>query len=71
MLAAREAHEAAGTRMEYGVKECVLSYGESALYLGVLGNPKDGRIPLKYWKVLVGEFTPCCSLEDALCETYR
>lgn len=32
-------------------------YGESALFLGILGDPKDGKIPLEYLKVLFGEKT--------------
>jgi len=32
-----------------------LSYGESALFLGILGSPKDGKIPLEYLRVLFQE----------------
>lgn len=31
---------------------CSSGYGESALFLGILGDPKDGKIPLEYLKVL-------------------
>lgn len=33
----------------------VKGYGESALFLGILGDPKDGKIPLEYLKVLFGK----------------
>jgi hypothetical protein len=41
-------------------RECLLifdrkGYGESALFLGILGDPKDGKIPLEYLKVLFGK----------------
>lgn len=35
----------------YGPREFVLSYGETALYLSVLGNPTTGVAPLDYVKV--------------------
>ncbi|KAF4636354.1 heme-thiolate peroxidase [Cudoniella acicularis] len=50
--ACKAAHEAAGKEFGYGVKEFVLSYGESALFLGLLGSPEEGKIPLKYLRVL-------------------
>ncbi|KAI9047379.1 hypothetical protein LZ554_008825 [Drepanopeziza brunnea f. sp. 'monogermtubi'] len=53
VVSAREAHRAAGKEFEYGVKEFILSYGESALFLGILGGPEDGKVPLEYLKVLV------------------
>lgn len=37
----------------YGIKEAVLSYGETALLLGLLGDPKNGKIPVEYLRVLV------------------
>ncbi|KAL2062764.1 hypothetical protein VTL71DRAFT_5836 [Oculimacula yallundae] len=55
VLAAKKAHEDEGKKFEYGIKEFVLSYGESALFLGILGDPKDGKIPLEYLKVLFEE----------------
>jgi len=48
----KKAHEEAGKEFTYGIKEFVLSYGESALFLGLLGDPKEGKIPLEYLRVL-------------------
>ena len=39
----------------YGIKELVFSYGESALMMSVLGDPKEGKVPLEYVRILVGE----------------
>ncbi|TVY82939.1 putative sterigmatocystin biosynthesis peroxidase, partial [Lachnellula suecica] len=55
VVACKKAHEEAGKGFEYGIKEFVLSYGESALFLGILGDPKDGKIPLEYLRVLFEE----------------
>jgi Peroxidase, family 2 len=55
LLAAKKAHEDAGKEFQYGIKEFVLSYGESALFLGLLGDPKEGKIPLEFLRVLFGE----------------
>ncbi|KAH7323887.1 Chloroperoxidase [Rhexocercosporidium sp. MPI-PUGE-AT-0058] len=55
VMAAKKAHEDAGKEFQYGIKEFILSYGESALFLGILGDPKDGQIPLEYLKVLFEE----------------
>ncbi|KAF2488826.1 Cloroperoxidase [Lophium mytilinum] len=52
VLAAKKAHEEAQKTFEYGIKEFVLSYGESALFLGILGDPKEGKIPVEYLRVL-------------------
>ncbi|KAF2805367.1 Cloroperoxidase [Mytilinidion resinicola] len=52
VLASKKAHEEAQKAFEYGIKEFVLSYGESALFLGILGDPKDGKIPVEYLRVL-------------------
>jgi hypothetical protein len=57
MLAAKKAHEEAGKPFQYGIKEFILSYGETALLLGLLGDPKDGKIPIQYIKTLVGKHT--------------
>lgn len=55
VAAAKKAHEDAKKDFQYGIKEFILSYGESALFLGILGSPKDGTIPLKYLRVLFGK----------------
>ncbi|KAH7418852.1 Chloroperoxidase, partial [Cadophora sp. MPI-SDFR-AT-0126] len=55
VVACKNAHEAAKKDFQYGIKEFILSYGESALLLGLLGDPKDGKIPLEYLKVLFQE----------------
>ncbi|PBP27616.1 hypothetical protein BUE80_DR001409, partial [Diplocarpon rosae] len=55
MVKAQKDHADAGKDFEYGVKEFVLSYGESALFLGILGDPKNGKIPLEYLRVLFQE----------------
>jgi len=55
VVACKEAHEVAGKDFQYGIKEVILSYGESALFLGLLGDPKEGKIPLEYLKVLFQE----------------
>jgi hypothetical protein len=53
--ASKKEHEAAKKPFQYGLKEVILSYGESALILGLLGDPKDGKIPVEYIKVLFGK----------------
>lgn len=56
-VAASEAAHKAGENegFQYGIKELVFSYGESALLVGVLGDPKEGKVPLEWVKVLFGE----------------
>lgn len=49
----KERHEAAGKDFGYGIKEVVLSYGESALFMNVLG--KDGAAPLEWVRILFEE----------------
>jgi hypothetical protein len=63
-LACKKAHEAAGKDFQYGIKELILSYGETALFLGLLGDPKNGEIPLKYLKALFGKFLSLQSLQS-------
>lgn len=38
----------------YGVRQLVLSYGETALYLSTMGSPITGVAPLSYVKSLFG-----------------
>jgi hypothetical protein len=67
MLAAKKAHEEAGKDFQYGIKEFVLSYGESALFLGLLGDPNEGKIPVEYLRVLFGEWSQVMSREGEEC----
>ena len=55
VTACKEAHEKAKKDFQYGIKELILSYGESALFLSLLGDPDEGKIELKHLKVLFGE----------------
>jgi len=55
VIACKKAHEAANKEVEYGIKEVIFSYGETALLLSMLGDPKDGKIPVEYLKILVEE----------------
>lgn len=55
VLDCKKAHEEAGKDFQYGIKEFVLSYGESALFLGLLGDPKEGKIPVEYLRALFGK----------------
>lgn len=38
----------------YGARQLVLSYGETALYLSVMGDPITGKAPIDYVKSLFG-----------------
>lgn len=57
VLASKKAHAEAKKDFQYGIKEFILSYGESALFLGILGSPDEGKIPLEYLKVLFRKFS--------------
>jgi len=48
-------HEDAKKDFQYGIKEFIFSYGESALFLGMLGGAKDGKIPLEYLRIFFGK----------------
>ena len=54
VMESKAAHQAANKTFRYGIKEFVTSYGETALLLAVLGDPVDGRVPLRYMRVLFG-----------------
>jgi hypothetical protein len=56
-VAASEAARKAGAHKDfaYGIKELVFSYGESALMMGILGDPKEGKVPLEYVRILFGK----------------
>jgi hypothetical protein len=42
----------------YTPQQYVLSYGETALYLSVLGNPTTGVAPIDYVKIFFGMLFP-------------
>jgi hypothetical protein len=52
VVAARREHQLENKEFTYALKEYMLSYGETGLVLAVLGDPKEGKIPLEYLKVL-------------------
>jgi len=54
VVEAKKRHEEAGKVFSYGLKEVVLSYGESALMVNLLG--KDGVVPLEWVRILFGMF---------------
>lgn len=56
VIACKKAHAEAKKDFQYGIKEFIFSYGESALFLGILGSPDEGKIPLEYLKVLFRKF---------------
>lgn len=64
--ACKMAHAEAKKGFNYGVKEFILSYGESALFLGILGSPDEGKIPLEYLRVLFRKFFGFDLLRKAL-----
>jgi hypothetical protein len=47
-------HQAVGLKVQYGAKEAVGSYGESALFMNLLG--KDGQVPLEFMRIFFGMF---------------
>jgi len=55
VIACKKAHEAANKEFIYGIKETILSYGETAILMSLLGDPKNGKIPVEYLKIVVEE----------------
>ncbi|KAL5393248.1 hypothetical protein DPSP01_000079 [Paraphaeosphaeria sporulosa] len=49
VLASKEKHDVAEKTWIYGIKEAIMSYGETSLYLNLLG--KDGVAPLKWVRI--------------------
>ena len=49
---AKKEHKEVGKSIEYGIKEAVLSYGETGLWMNLLGT--DGVVPLEYLRVFFG-----------------
>jgi len=64
VMAAKKEHKDAKKDFRYGVKEFIISYVESAFFLGLLGGPKDGKIPIEYLKVLFGKFHYHSTVDD-------
>jgi hypothetical protein len=58
LVAAKKAHHEANLDLNYGIKEMLFSYGETALYLSVLGDAEKGQASLDYLRVLVGMCMP-------------
>jgi hypothetical protein len=54
VLAAKAGHDAANMPFGYGIKELIMSYGETALFLAMLGDPENGKIPIEHLKILFG-----------------
>jgi hypothetical protein len=52
VVTARSEHQLMNKEFTYGLKEYILSLGETVLLLAVLGDPKEGKVPLQYLKVL-------------------
>jgi hypothetical protein len=50
-----ETARASNPEFIYGVRQLVLSTGETALYLSTMGDPTTGVAPVKYVKSLFGE----------------
>jgi len=53
VLESKERHEKEGKEWTYGIKELIMSYGETALYLNLLGH--DGVAPLEWVKIFFQE----------------
>jgi hypothetical protein len=54
LAACKKAHEAAGKHVQYGIKEFIFSYGETALFTAMLGDKKAGTCPIEYLRVFFG-----------------
>jgi hypothetical protein len=68
MAAAKKTHAEAKMDFGYGVKEMLFSYGETALYLSVLGDAEKGQASLDYLRVLIGRCFPLWSYIPATYE---
>jgi len=53
ITASKDKHEKAQSTWTYGIKEAIMSYGETSLYLNLLG--KDGVAPLNWIKIFFGK----------------
>lgn len=59
VLASKAKHDADKKTWTYGLKEAIMSYGETSLYMNLLG--KNGITPLKWIHIFFGEYA-CTSL---------
>lgn len=50
----------------YGIRQLVLSYGETALYMSVMGEPIDGAAPVSYVKEFFGKTNPSLTAGPAI-----
>lgn len=57
ITASKEKHEQEQKTWIYGIKEAIMSYGETSLYLNLLG--KDGVAPLQWVKIFFGRCRWC------------
>ena len=55
ITASKEKHEEGQKTWVYGIKEAIMSYGETSLYLNLLG--KDGVAPLQWVRIFFGKYT--------------
>lgn len=46
-------------KVVYGARQLVLSYGETALYMSIMGDPVTGKAPISFVKELFGESAFC------------
>lgn len=47
------------SKIVYGPQQFILSYGETALYISVLGDPVTGVAPVSYVKTFFGKSSRC------------
>lgn len=52
--------EARDSHFTYTPQQFILSYGETALYLSVMGDPITGVAPVEYVRIFFGMYTLCC-----------
>jgi len=60
---ARTEHLLMNKEFKFGLEDYIISVGETVLLLAVLGDPKEGKVPLQYLKVLFRKWFLTC-LED-------
>lgn len=55
----------------YGPREFLLSYGETALYLSVMGDPTTGIAPVDYVEIFFGKTAVLTCLHSTLTQTVQ